>query len=397
MTHARATNQNSLSSFRSEIDEIDDTITSLLEKRLRITAKIGRLKQLQGIAVHDSSRENQIVSRIETKSFDSRIKASIVSIFGEIFNQSRRLQTLDTANRNLQSGFSNVAVIGLGLIGGALARQIRARFPKTKIMAFDNSSSPDDATDEGVVDVVLKNAVDCIDDATLIILAATPSANLEILRELAPLARQGQLIVDVTSTKTDVCSEADKLNLQADFIGGHPLFGSEKSGFKNSGEVAVEGKTFLLTPTKNSSETSMKRVSNWLTGLGLNVQVTDAEKHDACLAITSHLVQLVSVALGNVLVKQGSDAAPNSVQEKTSLSGPSFRNLSRLMASPSGLWSEILQSNKEHVLNAIDGMQAELSTMRSELENGENARLVEQFSTASLVHSSLSAPGSKLS
>jgi prephenate dehydrogenase len=386
MTHARANNTNPLNSLRSEIDEIDANMIALLEKRLRISLRIGKVKQLQGIAIQDDSREQQILSGIEAKAFDSRVKTSISSIYNEVFNQSRNLQNEKTPPRNSQSGFSTVAVIGLGLIGGALARQIRQRMPGTRILAFDNSCSPIEALDEGVVDVVLNDSLDCVDESSLIILAATPKANLDILRKLAPHIRQGQLIVDVTSTKSDVCKQADSLELQADFIGGHPLFGSEKSGFANSNEVSVEGKTFLLTPTKNSSETSMKRLSNWLSGLGMNVQTTDAKTHDSCLAITSHLVQLVSVALGNVLVKKGS---AKSIDEKTALSGPSFRNLSRLMASPSGLWSEILASNKEQVIAAIDSMQIELKIMRDELESGESTQLQRQFETASEVHKSL--------
>lgn len=403
MTHASAKHKDQLDIFRSEIDEIDGSIIDLLEKRLRVSRKIGRVKRLQGAAIQDNSREQQILQRIENKSFDSenrsfdsRVKNSIGSIYKEIFNQSKSVQNETLSNRST-SGFPTVAVIGLGLIGGALARQIRTRMPSTRILAFDHSDSPEDARNEGVVDEVLCDILDCVDEATLIILAATPNANLQILKQIAPHARQGQLIIDVTSTKTDVCEQADLLDMHADFIGGHPLLGSEKSGFRNSNEVVVDGKTFLLTPTKRSSETSMKRLSNWLAILGLDVQTTDATRHDALLAVTSHLVQLVSVALGNVLVKQGEDkltegSSPTNqtqIDAKVQLSGPSFRNLTRLMASPSTLWSEILSSNSEHVIAAITSLEEELKVMRNELSRGENSELTKQFETASLVHKSL--------
>lgn len=396
MTHASAKQKDQLEILRSEIDQIDSSIIELLDKRLRVSRKIGTVKRLQGTAIQDNSREQQILQRIENNSFDSRVKNSIGSIYKEIFNQSKSVQNETVSNRST-AGFPSVAIIGLGLIGGALARQIRTRMPSTRILAFDHSDSPQDARNEGVVDEVLSDILDCVDEATLIILAATPNANLQILKQIAPHARQGQLIIDVTSTKTDVCKQADLLETHADFIGGHPLLGSEKSGFKNSNDVVVDGKTFLLTPTKRSSETSMKRLSNWLTMLGLDVQTTDATKHDACLAITSHLVQLVSVALGNVLVKQGDDELTEGcsftnqtqIDAKVQLSGPSFRNLTRLMASPSKLWSEILSSNSEHVIAAIDSLEEELKVMRDELSRGENSELTKQFETASLVHKSL--------
>jgi monofunctional chorismate mutase len=89
---ARANNTDPLSLLRNEIDEIDETIIALLEKRMRIAGRIGKVKQLQGIAVQDNSREKEILARIEERELDPKVSASIAAIYGEIFNQSRALQ-----------------------------------------------------------------------------------------------------------------------------------------------------------------------------------------------------------------------------------------------------------------------------------------------------------------
>ncbi len=387
MSHARHSNPIAL--FREQIDAIDANIIDLLESRLQLTEKIGEAKRTRDLPIQDCGREEQILSLIRNRVSHSSAKIAIEAIYKEVFNQCRKNQRVNASTTTRGAGqFPTVAVIGLGLIGGALARQIRSRLPETKIVAFDSSGIPDDALAEGVIDEHRDDLLDAALECSLVILAATPEANVDNLFRLAPILERGQLIIDVTSTKETICAVASKLPMKADFIGGHPMFGSEKSGYNNSKDVSVDEKSFLLTPTPHSSETSVKRLSNWISSIGLTPQITEAETHDTCLAITSHLVQLLMIALGNSLHNDDDDI--ETITKKATLSGPSFRGLTRLMASPSKMWIEILQLNKSHVLNAIDRFQSELNDLRVSIANNDENRIDLQFETASRIHSALS-------
>ncbi|MBX9669449.1 MAG: bifunctional chorismate mutase/prephenate dehydrogenase [Candidatus Obscuribacterales bacterium] len=387
MSHARHSNPIAL--FREQIDTIDANMIDLLEGRLRLAEKIGDAKRSRDLPIQDCTREEQILSLIRKRVQHSSAKTAIEAIYKEVFNQCRKNQRVNAPAITSGVGqFSTVAFVGLGLIGGALARQIRSRLPETKIVAYDSNGVPDNAIAEGVIDELRDDLLDAALECSLVILAATPEANVDNLLRLAPVLERGQLIIDVTSTKETICAVASKLPMKADFIGGHPMFGSEKSGYKNSKDVSVDEKSFLLTPTPHSSETSVKRLSNWISSIGLTPQITEAETHDTCLAITSHLVQLLMIALGNSLHSDDDDI--ETIAKRATLSGPSFRGLSRLMASPSKMWIEILQLNKRHVLNAIDRFQSELYDLRVAIANNDEKSIELQFETASRIHRALS-------
>jgi prephenate dehydrogenase len=185
--------------------------------------------------------------------------------------------------------------------------------------------------------------------------------------------------VDVTSTKAKINQLAEKLDLKgADFIGGHPLFGSEKTGFAASKDIRAEGSTFCVVPGAKSSEISVHRLIRWLTELNLRVETAMSAEHDAILARTSHLVQLLTVLLGSQLCKGLTD---EDLAKLGRLSGPSLKQMSRLMKSPSSMWKEIIELNKDQVLLALNETQRALVDLIDSLQK-DGAQIDTLFESA---------------
>jgi prephenate dehydrogenase len=279
-----------------------------------------------------------------------------------------------------------VLIIGCGLIGGALARRIKLIHPDTVLMVSDKPGVLDEVAAAGILDEAVPNPIEAISRASLVILAASPKANLELLRKIAPATKARQVIIDVTSTKTAICKAAADLKMKADFIGGHPFFGSQKAGFANSAELNITGESFILVPSTSSTEVSLKRLSKWIEQLGMNVEVRSAEEHDATVAGTSHLVQLLSVALGSLLAN---GLSPDELRDRLALSGPGLLTVSRLMGSPYSLWSEILQQNGAAVCSSLSLMESRLQLMRTAISTGQMDLIEAQFNTARKVADTL--------
>lgn len=376
---------------RSRIDELDETIAELLKERLELAREIGNLKAKRQIPVKDGAREQIVLDHVRTVIGDAQLADAVVRVYEQLLKESRALQGADdpaagTAKRGSNSYFPRVLIIGCGLIGGALARQIKAKSPETVVIGCDKQSVIDAAKASNAIDEAVTDWNDAIGKASLIVLAAGPRQNIELLKQIAPLTKRRQVVIDVTSTKGAICKVADEIALKADFIGGHPLFGSQKSGFGNSSDVEVIGKTFVLTPTSKSTELAMRRLSRWLEQLGLNVERRDAKVHDDTVSNTSHIVQLLSIALGSHLAAGRTESE---LRQCLKLSGPALMSVARLMASPYGLWSEILEQNKSSVCESLSSLETRLSLLRSAVKNGQVDVLESQFSCAKRVPDNL--------
>lgn len=220
-----------------------------------------------------------------------------------------------------------------------------------------------------MIDKGVEDQKSALQRSSLIILAASPSQNIELLKEIAPLLSKRKLVIDVTSSKRQIVELAENLNLKgADFIGGHPLFGSERSGLKAALDLSVEGSTFCVVPGEKSSEISVRRLIRWLTTLSFHVEVVGSCEHDAVLARTSHLIQLVAVLIGSQIAR---DIPDNELAKFARLSGPGLRQFSRLMKSPPTMWREIVAQNKTDIVDALTDLQKGIDDLLSALKTDE--------------------------
>lgn len=386
-----------LMTVRRRIDQIDMAISALLSERLQLAREVRDLKAELELPIYDPVREAEVRNRVSSAASDVETAIALQNIYDGIMEQSRLLQAGkpgDAAEKSAEARpsityFPRVLVIGLGLIGGALAHQIKRCLPKTTILAVDKQEIIDCAMAEKAIHAGSENPRDWLHGASLIILAASPQTNLQILQEIAPHLNKGQLIIDVSSTKTSICAMAESLDLRgADFIGGHPFFGSEKSGFENSRSVQVKNKLFCLVPGSKASQISIKRLSRWLSALQMRVEIQDATSHDHISARTSHLVQLLAVALGNCLAQNHSRSELENIVK---LSGPSFSQIARLMSSPPEMWLQILSQNREAINCSMEELVEQLKILQAAIQDSDQAAIKRLFHGSSEVRSILNS------
>jgi len=250
-----------------------------------------------------------------------------------------------------------IAVAGLGLVGGSLARGLtRAGH---RVMGVDALAVRARALRAGAVAVTAPRIEAAAKDCDVLVLAAPPEANLRLLRRVARVARPGLVVTDVGSVKAPICREAARLGLGS-FVGGHPMAGSEGAGFSASSADLFRGRAWILTPVERSGR-ALRVVSRLVRALGARPVILPPGEHDRLVAFVSHAPQLVAWALAEA---SGRDAV---AARHLGLAGPGFRDMTRLAGSPRGLWREILGQNRTEVARA-------LAAFRRALRREEGAR-----------------------
>jgi prephenate dehydrogenase len=251
-----------------------------------------------------------------------------------------------------------VAIVGLGLIGGSLARALVAR--GHEVRGVDGAPARRRARAAGAISRGAASVEAAATGADVLVLAAPPRVNLALLRRAAPLCRAGLVVTDVGSVKAPIERLARRLGLRR-FVGGHPIAGSEGSGFGASSEALFRGHTWVLTPSADAS--ALRLVRRLVRAAGARPRLLEAAEHDRTLAFLSHVPQIVSWAL--------LQAAANDPVARRSLglAGPGFRDMTRLSRSPRPLWRDILGQNKTEVARALRVLEAILARSLRDLRS----------------------------
>ncbi len=258
---------------------------------------------------------------------------------------------------------SNIAIIGLGLMGGSLALGLRGKC--AALFGID----PDPATRElalsqQIVDYADSDPAALLPQADMVILSAPVPAILSLLEKLPSLMPNPCIVMDLGSTKKLIVESMSCLPARFDPIGGHPICGKEKLSLANAERTLYYAAPFLLTPLERTSPRALSAANQIIEALGAKAKVLDAVEHDRILASTSHLPFLISSALSLVTPPE---VAP--------FVGPGFKSTSRLAGTSSSMMLGVLQSNRENVLNAIHEMQTQLAQLESTLAAEDFAQL----------------------
>lgn len=240
-------------------------------------------------------------------------------------------------SRRRARGKPVVAVVGLGLIGGSLARDLtRAGY---RVIGVDRPSPRRRAFSRGYVGATCATLAAALRRADVVVLAAPPRANLVLLREAARALRDeprpSVVLTDVSSVKQPIVRLATRLELRT-FVGGHPMAGRERSGLAAALPGLFRGRAWALTPGPHCAARALRVVRGLVRAVGARPLALDAARHDRSVAFLSHLPQLMAWALEEAARADGVDAR---------LAGPAFREMTRLARSPRGLWREILTAN----------------------------------------------------
>ncbi len=255
-----------------------------------------------------------------------------------------------------------VGIVGLGLIGGSLAKALKARTAHTVLGCDADAVTQQYAVISGCVDGVLTE--DALAQCDYVFLAVYPTATVEYVRDHAAQFGDGAVVVDCGGVKTRICEACRAIAAQHRFvfIGGHPMAGLHRSGLKYATADLYEGASMILTPEDTEDIALLERVTSLLKSVGFaSVTVTTPEQHDEIVAFTSQLAHVVS----NAYVK-----SPRA-QVHRGFSAGSYKDLTRVARLNDAMWSELFLENKENLLHEIDTLIASLAEYRDALHNDD--------------------------
>jgi prephenate dehydrogenase len=261
---------------------------------------------------------------------------------------------------------TTLGVLGLGAIGGSLALQAKRAGIATVLGWSPEPAERAAAAAQGAVDDAPARSADVVGAADLVVLAAPPAANLELLARLGAALGPEAIVTDVGSVKRGIVARAEALGLGARFAGGHPLTGTHARGFAAARLGLFTHVVVYVTPTGDGAGAAREVAHFWADTLAAHPVVIDAAAHDRQLALTSHLPQAVASLLAGYLA----GAAPTGATF-----GPGARDTTRVAASPPVLWTDIFLMNRDELLPALRALEEPLGALERALELGDAAAL----------------------
>ncbi|MHB1862870.1 MAG: prephenate dehydrogenase [Gemmatimonadaceae bacterium] len=265
-----------------------------------------------------------------------------------------------------------VGIVGLGLIGGSLARDLIAR--GADVMAYDRQVERLRALpDATLARVRLVDDLHDVAAARTVVIAVPVTAALSVLDALAPALTPTHLVMDVGGTKAAIVARAESLGIGDRFVGCHPLAGDHRSGWDASRTALFAGAPVFVCQPPSGGEDRVAAAEEFWRALGAAPVRMGAAAHDQRLGLTSHLPHMVASAL--VLALQSAGVARAEL-------GPGGRDMTRLAASPPELWTDIALQNADALASALDACEATLRSLRHEIGVGDAARIEQRLALA---------------
>lgn len=254
------------------------------------------------------------------------------------------------------------AVVGLGLMGGSLAGALRGRC-RAVVGVARRAETVQAALSRELVDLGTTDLAGGVAGADVVVLAAPVGAILRLLREIGPLLPDGCLVMDLGSTKSQIVAEMARLPAPMEPLGGHPMCGREVSGIAAADPALFRHRPFVLTPLPRTSEAALTLGRELVEAVGARPVLLDAARHDRLAAAVSHAPYLLACAL--TAAASDAAAADPMVWE---LAASGFRDTSRLAASDVTMMLDILLTNREAALKAVESCGAQLRGLARLLE-----------------------------
>ncbi|MFL1453775.1 bifunctional prephenate dehydrogenase/3-phosphoshikimate 1-carboxyvinyltransferase [Marinobacter sp. GN3S48] len=275
--------------------------------------------------------------------------------------------------------FSRVAVIGLGLIGGSLAKAIRENgLAKTVIGTDKREDELSLGVELGVIDQAAGTIAEAVAGCELVILAVPVRATRTVLEELKSHLPADAILTDVGSTKTSFVEDVRAVfgDLSRRVIPGHPIAGSEKSGIRAANSEMFANHKVILTPPDNVNAGDLARLKALWEGCGATVLTMSVAYHDEVLAATSHLPHLIAFSLVDTLAGEDENL------DIFRYAAGGFRDFTRIAASDPVMWHDIFLSNRDAVLRVVDHFTHDLDQLRTAIASGDGATMLRVFSRA---------------
>ena len=281
----------------------------------------------------------------------------------------------------------SMVIIGLGLIGGSLALALKG-FEDYEIIGVDVSQPTlRFAAEHGVADRLTGEAEKVIPEADVVVLALHPQGIVRFLAEYREQFKPGSLVTDVCGVKTAVMAGAEVLPETVDFIGCHPMAGTEFSGIEHAFGEMFRDAHLILTPRETSTPEHLALMERLAAYIGCkDVCKTTPEAHDAMIAYTSQVMHVIAVSVCD----------DPKLFECKGFEGSSFRGCTRVAALDVGLWTELFSMNAPALLEVLDRLQENLSAYREVLASGDTEKLAEKLSWSAARKRQMDLPGPDL-
>lgn len=274
--------------------------------------------------------------------------------------------------------------IGLGLIGGSIARAIREKLPDSIIMAYDiNETALQAAQADGVLDIALSAIDEQFSRCDYLFLCAPVQKNDENLAAVKKILSPDCLLTDVGSVKTGIHEAIHAAGLDSRFIGGHPMAGSERVGYVNSKAILLENAYYILTPTDSVPSEKLNTFRDLVQTLGAIPLILDYRQHDYVTAAISHLPHVIAAALVNLV--QDSDSA-DGIMKMVAAGG--FKDITRIASSSAQMWQQICLTNTDNIATLLDNYIHALSTVQDKLHTKDADALYHFFDDARIYRDS---------
>jgi len=282
-----------------------------------------------------------------------------------------------------------ITIIGLGLIGGSLARALHEKLGINEIIAVDNDrESLDLALKEGVICSALSEPDHSVYNSDIIFVCTPVNQIIRYIDELAGKVSERCIITDVGSIKGEVARHVESMPNPPCFIGGHPMAGTEKSGYANSLSHLFENAYYILTPGSAAAPGSVEALSAVIEGIGAIPLIMSADDHDQATGGISHLPHVLAAALVN-LVKD----IDNGTGRIAMLAAGGFRDITRIASSNPDMWKNIVLNNRDHVLQLLKMLNMKLGEFACRLESGDSKEIYDFFDEARQFRDSISDHG----
>ena len=274
--------------------------------------------------------------------------------------------------------FKKICVIGVGLIGGSIAKAARTQNLVETIVGFgrlDDVENLQIAKDLSVIDEFYTDIEAAICNADCVIIATPVAAMESIFEMLKPFWLTKTVYFDVGSTKGNVIEAAEKVFgfVPPNFIPAHPIAGAENSGVQASLVDLFLNKRLILTPVENTNAEALQKTQQFWQEIGALVSIMDVQQHDSVLAATSHLPHILAFGLVDMLGRRDEQ------EDIFKYAAGGFRDFTRIASSDPTMWTAICEANKTELLPLLEQFKTEITTIQNLIETGDNVKLFELF------------------
>ena len=253
----------------------------------------------------------------------------------------------------------NIYIIGVGLIGGSLALDIKHKRPEVTIHGIDNS-------EDHLNQALELNVIDDLEKADLVILAIPVDTSVKLLPEVLDTISDFGLVVDVGSTKLDICKVVDEHPKRRNFLAMHPIAGTEFSGPKAAIQNLFQQKTNIICEVEKTAFKLQEKALKLFTDIGMRMRYMNPESHDKHIAYVSHLSHISSFMLGKTVIEKEKNE-----RDIFDMAGSGFESTVRLAKSSPAMWAPIFKQNKANVIEILDDYITNLVQFKTMMENDD--------------------------